>query len=273
MKTLDSRRAMVPADAAVRDRSTARRAIRSVVDLVADVRTLTEDADSVVAQRDQALRALAATVVAVREGWSSPLLFALPLLTRFGLVPQPGTDPHEILTGAPWWASLPGSAARDLNADDEVGGGLRRMAVLPADVHAPELARRVVAAVAADWSLPTGAAADAASVVSELVTNAVVHARWEQLPAAQRAIPLEIAWDAQRRQLSLTVSDPDPRVPQLRTEPDMDELLSPATTAGQGGAGLYIVAALAERWLVDADQDGKSVTALIATTVAGGGAR
>lgn len=273
MKTLDSRRAMVPADAAVRDRSTARRAARSVVDLVADIRTLTEDADSVVEQRDQALRALAATVVAIREGWSSPLLFALPLLTKLGLVPEPGADPHQILTGSPWWASLPGSAARDLHADDEAGGGLRRMAVLPVDVHAPELARRVVTAVAADWALPAAAAADAVSVVSELVTNAVLHAEWGDVAADQRAIPLEIAWDAQRRTLALTVSDPDPRVPELRTEPGKDELLSPATRAGEGGAGLHIVAALAERWFVDAAEDGKSVTAVIATTSPSGGAR
>jgi anti-sigma regulatory factor (Ser/Thr protein kinase) len=264
---------MVPADAAVRDRSTARRAARSVVDLVADIRTLTEDADSVVAQRDQALRALAATVVAIREGWSSPLLFALPLLTKLGLVPEPGADPHEILTGAPWWASLPGCAARDLNADDLVGGGLRRMAVLPVDVHAPELARRVLAAVAADWSLPAAAAADARSVVSELVTNAVLHACWDEVPASQRAIPVEIAWDAQRRQLALTISDPDPRVPEPRTEPGPDAVRSPATQAGEGGAGLHIVTALAARWFVDAAEDGKSVTAVIATTGPDGGVR
>jgi anti-sigma regulatory factor (Ser/Thr protein kinase) len=240
-----------------------------VVDLVADIRTLTGDADGVVEQRDQALRALAATVVAIRDGWSAPLLFALPVLTKLGLVPAAGSDPHQILTGAPWWSSPPGSVARDLNADDEWGGGLRRRAVLPVDVHAPALARRVVAAVAADWALPADAAADAGSVLSELVTNAVLHPRWDLLPG-QRAIPVQVAWDAARRQLALTVSDPDPRVPEPRTEPGKDAVLSPATTAGEGGAGLHIVAALAEHWFVDAAEDGKSVTAVIATE---GGAR
>jgi anti-sigma regulatory factor (Ser/Thr protein kinase) len=268
--TLDSRRAILPADAAVRTRSTARRATRSVVDLVADIRTLTGDADDVIAQRDQALRALAATVVAIREGWSTPELFALPVLTKLGLVPQPGADPHEILAGAPWWASVPGSAARDLHADDEVGGGLRRLAVLPVDVHAPQLARRLLAAVAADWALPAVAAADAGSVVSELVTNAVLHARWDEVPADQRAIPVEIAWGPDRRELALTVGDLDPRLPELRTEPGKVAVLSPATRAGEGGAGLHIVAALTTRWFANAAEDGKSVTAVIATGTAGG---
>lgn len=265
MKTLATRRASVPADALASTRSAARRATRSVVDLVADIRTLTADTDDVLAQRDQALRALAATVVAIREGWASPLLFALPVLTKLGLVPAPGVDPHQVLTGAPWWCSLPGAAARDLHADDQADGGLLRTAVLPVDRHAPQYARCLLTAVAADWALPAAAVADARSVLSELVTNAVLHARWDLLEE-RRGIPVRIAWDAARSQLALTVCDADPRLPAVGTSPSTHQLLSPATTAGEGGAGMHIVQALSIRWCAVPTAEGKAVTAVLATT-------
>jgi anti-sigma regulatory factor (Ser/Thr protein kinase) len=268
VKTLASGRAVVPPDAVSLSRSAARRSTRSVVDLVADVRTLTDDAGSAAEQRDQALRALAATVVAIREGWSTPLLFALPLLTRLGLVPEPGADPHEILTGAPWWGSLPGSAARDLHADDEVGGGLRRLAVLAVDPHSAQVGRWLVTAVEVDWALPAEVAEDARLVVSELVTNSLLHA---DFTAGADAITLEVAWSADRRELTIAVGDPDPRLPETGTAPSADAVRSPATHSGEGGAGLLIVRALAERWSVDATEDGKCVTAVLATPA--GGAR
>ncbi len=267
MKTLVVGRASVPVDAVARERTAARRATRSVVDLSADIRTLTHDAESVVAQRDQALRALAATLAAVRLGWSADL-FALPVLTRLGLVPPPGADPHQILTGAPWFAARRQDAVRDLHADDEPGGGLRRLAQLPVSEHAPQYARWLVTALEVDWHLPSGVADDARLVASELVTNVVRHARF---PMGRTGFEIEVFWSADRAELTIAVSDPDPALPRFAAEPGAAAVLNPGTHAGEGGAGLLIVRALTVRWDVDGDADGKTVLAVLA--IPAGGAR
>jgi anti-sigma regulatory factor (Ser/Thr protein kinase) len=258
-------RCVIPPVVSARTRPAAQR--RSVVDLVDDIRTLTADADSVVDQRDQALRALAATVAAIRSGSPLPELFALPVLTRLGLVPAPGADPHEILGGVPWWAVQRDGEERELHADDEKGGALRRTAVVTLDSRAPGYARHLVTAVQYDWQLAADAAEDARTVISELVTNVVRHAVFASQP---RAIPLSVAWSADRTELVVSVSDPDPRVPEAAVLPGAAAVLSPAVHAGEGGAGLFIVQALTSRLTVDLNERGKTVAAVIAVP---GGAR
>jgi anti-sigma regulatory factor (Ser/Thr protein kinase) len=254
------RRAAVPADAL--DRPAGPRA--SVVDLAADLRTLTTPAASVLEQRDQALKALAATVAALHLGWPVPELFAVGTLTKYGLVPPPGADPHQLLAGTPWWASPRDAAAGDLHADDDADGGLRRAAQLPVSEHAPEYARRLVAALQADWHLPEPVAEDARLVASELVTNAVRHAVF---PRARCAVRIEARWSADRGELTIAVGDPDPTRPRISPPPDLEALLDTRAQAGQGGAGLRIVRALAERFGVDVHpgQAGKTVYASLST--------
>jgi anti-sigma regulatory factor (Ser/Thr protein kinase) len=111
----------------------------------------------------------------------------------------------------------------------------------PATGDAPRRARHFVAGTLERWGLPAALLEEARLVVSELATNAVVH--------ADSAFAVEL-----RRQgdgVDLAVSDADPSAPVLR-EPE------PLATSGRG---LRIVAALAVDWGVRADGDGKTVWA------------
>jgi anti-sigma regulatory factor (Ser/Thr protein kinase) len=258
------RRAAVPADALTLGQG---RTGSGVVDLAADLRTLTAPMASVLEQRDQALRALSATVAALRLGWPVPELFAVGTLTKYNLVPAPGADPHQVLTGAPWWASPRDAAVRDLHPDDDVDGGLRRLAQLPVSEHAPEYARWLVTALDADWHLPAGVVDDARLVASELVTNVVRHAKF---PPGRASFPIEVEWSADRAELTIAVSDPDPALPRFAAEPETAAVLNPGVDAGEGGAGLLIVRALTVRWDVDGDDTGKTVLAVLSATPRGG---
>ena len=252
MKT--THRAVIPADATTRDRSSKRRATRSVVDLAADVRTLTQDGEDAVALRDQAVRVLAATVAAHRAGWSTPDLYAVALLTRLGLMPEPGADPHEVLTSLarPSFADLARLFPRDLVSD----GVLARSVLLGVDAHAPGHARRLAVGAIADWCL-LGLDEDAATVVSELVTNVVRH-------AASKTVIVVVSFDEACAELLIEVCDSDPAVPQDRVLPGADAVSDPRTAAGEGGAGLVIVRALAHRVEVRPDwHGGKIVSAAL----------
>jgi anti-sigma regulatory factor (Ser/Thr protein kinase) len=247
-------RAVVPADAATRDRSSKRRATRSVVDLSADVRTLTQDGEDVLAQRDQALRVLAATLAAHRAGWSAPDLYAVALLTRAGLMPEPDADPHDVLTSvaAPTFADLARLFPRDVYEGDR----LVRAVLLPANPHAPGRARRLAVGAVADWCL-LGLDEDAATVISELVTNVVRHTESETV-----LVTVSIAADL--TELVIEVSDDEPAAPRTVPLPDGAAVASPQTRAGEGGAGMVIVNALAHR--VDVAPNGfggKVVTAAL----------
>ncbi|MBX7548473.1 ATP-binding protein [Streptomyces sp. NPDC048665] len=93
--------------------------------------------------------------------------------------------------------------------------------------------RRSTAAVLADWSLPPGVVEDALLVVSELVTNAIIHAR----PPAV----LRVSWspDDGDRTMSIAVTDAGP------------DLATGCSLAGvdpdEHGRGETIVHALATR--------------------------
>ncbi|PYC69145.1 ATP-binding protein [Streptomyces tateyamensis] len=99
-----------------------------------------------------------------------------------------------------------------------------------------------------DWRwLPTAdeeqqaVAEDVLLMVSELVTNACLHA-----PGGPRL--LRLSWNGER--LRVTVSDGSARPPRLR---------SPAEPGNPGGHGLRVVDRLARSWGVELDTRGKAV--------------
>ena len=258
---MPNRHQPIPADAAtVTARAGKRKATRSVVDLAADVRALTRDGEDAIAQRDQALRVLAATLAAYRAGWGTPDLYAVALLTRLGLMPEPGADPHEVLMqlAQPSFADLASWFSDDLALDDV----LARSAVLPVDAHAPGRARRFVVSAVADWCL-YGLDEDAATVVSELVTNTVRH-------ADSATVFITVSIDASLSRLLIEVGDDDPTTPEVRDLPGSAAVADPGTAAGEGGAGLVIVRALSARTEVRSDGHGGKV---VAAELLVGGAR
>lgn len=106
---------------------------------------------------------------------------------------------------------------------------------LAADVRSAGEARRFLAAALRGW----GAMAyrdDATVLLSELVANAVLHARTD----------IALCVDLQPDCLRLSVTDHSPRQPVLRHYSDQ------STT----GRGLTLVGALARRWGVDPVPDG-----------------
>ena len=113
---------------------------------------------------------------------------------------------------------------------------------LPAASHAVGLARHATRDALATWRL-AGLEETAVLLVSELVTNAVRHAR------STDAIKLELqtagTW------LRIEVQEADPRWPQPRTPAGFDE----------SGFGFVLVDALAGKWGVRETATGKAVWA------------
>jgi transcriptional regulator with XRE-family HTH domain/anti-sigma regulatory factor (Ser/Thr protein kinase) len=107
---------------------------------------------------------------------------------------------------------------------------------LPCTPLAPGIARAALAATVV--GIPVGVYDDAALLVSELVTNSVVHSGSEW-------IDLAIALGNDR--LRIEVSDQSTRA------------IRPRTPDAEGGWGMTIVAELAHRWGVERRSDGKSV--------------
>jgi anti-sigma regulatory factor (Ser/Thr protein kinase) len=117
---------------------------------------------------------------------------------------------------------------------------------LPPTAVAPKVARRLVAELLLAWDQPhlDTLADDALLVVSELVTNAVVHAG-----ADSGVLHLDIRTD-QNGSLHVGVSDGS-SIPPFVKEPTGD---------AEGGHGLPIVTQLSARWGVEStDTGGKRV--------------
>jgi len=111
---------------------------------------------------------------------------------------------------------------------------------LPAQPTAPGAARRFVVATLSNWGYSGALGQYAASIVTELATNAVVHT----------ARAFEVSLRAEGATVRILVQDAGPG--------------SPADLAGiqaRTGHGLALVAGLADRWGVHAQADGKVVWA------------
>lgn len=110
---------------------------------------------------------------------------------------------------------------------------------LPPDHTAAAKARRFVSHTLQDWGLKGNPVADAELMVSELVTNVVLHLRARATVSVERC-------DGHVR---VAVADPSTTLPALRNyEPD-------AVT----GRGLLLVDRIADRWGVEQNRRGKSV--------------
>jgi PAS domain S-box-containing protein len=99
--------------------------------------------------------------------------------------------------------------------------------------------RSFTAATLRHWELPEGIIEDATLIVSELLTNAIIHGR----------PPIRLRLRRTRHELAIEVDDGDSAMPRkLRTTPDDEH-----------GRGLAIVADLASRWAARANGFGKTV--------------
>jgi len=113
--------------------------------------------------------------------------------------------------------------------------------VFLAGEQAPQEARQTVRDLLTQWRLPAAVVEDIVLAVSELVTNAVLHAR--------SASVLELELGQTRNWLRFSVADAS-RVPPLAR-------LAGATD--EGGRGLAILAALSDRWGIEQHGPGKRV--------------
>ena len=111
---------------------------------------------------------------------------------------------------------------------------------LPADPTSARRARRFIGEFCAAAQLPADVCQTAALLVSELVTNAVVHGRTSATIEVHR--PAET--------LRVAVVDNNPELPPIGNMPDL---------TAESGRGLLIVSMLAHRWGVERLGDGKAV--------------
>jgi anti-sigma regulatory factor (Ser/Thr protein kinase) len=125
------------------------------------------------------------------------------------------------------------------------GAPVQRELALPADPTAPRRARAVLQAAAREWNVDDDLYQDAAMVVTELVANAVDHAR---TPST-----LTVGLDG-RGGLCVAVRDACPS-PVPRPHP-----VDPTAPRGRG---LQMIAALAGSWGVTTHIDGKTVWAVL----------
>jgi anti-sigma regulatory factor (Ser/Thr protein kinase) len=111
-------------------------------------------------------------------------------------------------------------------------------------LRAPRVARAFVAETLSAWNVQVDGVEAAKLVVSELVTNAVLHAR----ESATISVGLRLTDDV----LRVRVTDGGVDEPERRAPPD------PWTA--ETGRGLWLVDAFTERWGTETDgQDGKTV--------------
>ena len=116
-------------------------------------------------------------------------------------------------------------------------------ATLPAAERSPGLARRVARDALASWQL-TYLTDTALLLISELVTNAVLHAR-----TGGSGVTLHL--EVRETWLRIEVHDADLRGPEPRMPSTLDE----------SGFGFVIVEALADKWGVRETAAGKAVWA------------
>ena len=123
------------------------------------------------------------------------------------------------------------------------GNGHREL-LLPADATAPGVARAFLRCATEEWGVDDDLAQDAAMVITELVANAVDHARTES------TLSIGVAHEG----LSVSVRDTRPG-PVLRPAP-----IDPTAARGRG---LQMVDALTTAWGVTLHAGGKTVWAVL----------
>jgi anti-sigma regulatory factor (Ser/Thr protein kinase) len=111
---------------------------------------------------------------------------------------------------------------------------------LPPDPRSAKQARQFIADFCTAASLPEDFCFTAALMVSELVTNAVIHGRTSATIEVHRPPGT----------LRVAVRDDNPELPPLGDRPSL---------AAESGRGLMIVSALANRWGVEGVNGGKAI--------------
>lgn len=123
--------------------------------------------------------------------------------------------------------------------------------LLPCDPASVAVARRRITADLAAAGVFETAIGDAALVMSELLSNAILHAR----PLHGRW--LQVAWVMDAGSVEIAVSDGGgPTRPRAE----------PPSLSALGGRGLGIVDHLSDRWGVRADSPGTTVWAILPTS-------
>jgi anti-sigma regulatory factor (Ser/Thr protein kinase) len=129
---------------------------------------------------------------------------------------------------------------------------LMRQVMLPAQAESATLARGAARRTLAYWGLGD-LAEEAVLLVSELVGNAVCHARHDACGQPGGPV-LVLTLTCSESALRIEVRDTDPRPPQPRVPGPLDE----------SGFGFVIVDTLARRWGVYQAEPGKAVWAELA---------
>jgi anti-sigma regulatory factor (Ser/Thr protein kinase) len=145
--------------------------------------------------------------------------------------------------GLPEHAEALGHVCR-LHAAAEGADGRPRLEAatrLQVSEHAPRAARQFVSELLRGWRIDEAALEDAQTVISELATNAVVHAGTEFVVSAS----------ASSSGVRLSVTDTSSALPIVR----------PCRPEAERGRGLHVISLLARDWGVDAGPDGKTVWA------------
>jgi len=121
---------------------------------------------------------------------------------------------------------------------------------LPAELESAVVARRLIGSAASAWKLGEAIRHDSALAVSELVTNAVLHA----------GTPIHVEVRRLGPGLRIEVEDGNPRLPLVDARPE--DLLSNRSMTGRG---LALVAATCDRWGCEPTPCGKVTWAEIGT--------
>jgi signal transduction histidine kinase/DNA-binding response OmpR family regulator/serine phosphatase RsbU (regulator of sigma subunit) len=197
-----------------------------VVELPAGAR-LTLYTDGLVERRDRNLDAGIDLLAARLDGAEEPI-GELPAALVGALAPAGSDDDVAVLI-----ASVPDQPERPAAA-----------LAISDDVRAVHQARAFTRATLEQWGLPASLGRDAILLVSEMVTNAIVHGR----------APIALRLRQARSHLLLEVSDTATAVPR-KLRPTADDV---------HGRGLQLVAMMADDWGTRPVRDGKSVWCALA---------
>lgn len=169
-----------------------------------------------------------------------------------GMAVPAADEPRDALPISPGWPEPAGQPWRNPGDCHLVA----RYAVA-AEPGSSKEARDFTAGTLRRWGMAE-LCRDAIVVISELVTNALRHARPPEPAGPEGRRPIEVILFGGARQLLCAVTDPCQRSPVLQ-EPDY---------AAESGRGLHVVASLSDRWgWLPLGRGGKAVWAALARPV------